>query len=733
MAVTSLPRLAIIGCGSIAEFGSVPALRRVQWLPSVLVDTSPKRLEVIARKVGRKVKNIIKASDWRSVASEFDAALVAVPSALHGPTGLALLEAGKHVFVEKPLATTKEDCRRMIAAADNGGVTLSVGLLRRYLSVVRWTKALIASGTLGEIKRFEIREGTVVDGDASSEALLKPNMAGGGVLMDTGAHTLDLLVWWLGDVQSVAYRDDSEGGVEADCMLECQLASGATGRVVLSRTRELRNSIRIEGARGFIEVHLSKNEILAASPNALAFKGDGIDVLQMKPQFAAALFDAELGDFKKNVSASPLVGDSARESVASIDLIERCYRVREPLTCPWANTASVATPNTERVIPKLSSGSKVLVTGATGFIGGRLVERLIHEHDAQVRTIIRNVGRATRVARLPIEIMRGDLANPDDIDRAVRGVDYVYHCAYDPRSRPQNTEGLRNLIEACAKHAVRRLVHVSTFAVYAPFPDGPLTEDTRDGDRSMIYVDVKLDLEKMVLELARERGVPAAIIQPSIVYGPFSKPWTNAPAENLIFNDVILPDRGEGLCNAIFVDDLIEGLVLAAVAPGAIGERFILSGPEPVTWANFYQEFARALGTKPPTYWPRDRIANANRSVVRKIRTAFSDPRQVVKMIVSSNMGRALLQTGLDAMPAPLRTKAMNYYFGSQGRRAGGLLLPSPQALAVYNAKPVATCEKANRMLGYRARFDFQSGMALTSQYLEWAFGDLQSVVNRKS
>ena len=161
---------------------------------------------------------------------------------------------------------------------------------------------------MGDIKEFEVREGMVFDADADSDALLKPAMSGGGVLMDTGAHTLDLLTWWLGDIELVGYSDDSEGGVEAECVLDCRLASGATGRVVLSRTRDLRNSMRVQGTRGFIEVHLYKNEIIAASPNALTFKGDGIGVSEIKPQYAAELFDAELGDFAKNARQGAVIG-----------------------------------------------------------------------------------------------------------------------------------------------------------------------------------------------------------------------------------------------------------------------------------------------------------------------------------------------------------------------------------------------------------------------------------------
>ena len=180
MSSNKLPRLAIIGCGAVVDHHLVPALKRVGWLPSVLIDTSAERIKVVARKMGSKGKSVLTGSDWRTMQGEFDAAIVAVPHSLHAPIGLGLIEAGKHVFMEKPLATTVADCERMVEAAHSKGVTLSVGLLRRYLRIARWTKALVESGTLGEIKHFELREGFVFNWDTSTDAVLRPSLSGGG-------------------------------------------------------------------------------------------------------------------------------------------------------------------------------------------------------------------------------------------------------------------------------------------------------------------------------------------------------------------------------------------------------------------------------------------------------------------------------------------------------------------------------------------------------------------------
>lgn len=725
MASNGLPRLAIIGCGAVVDHHLVPALKRLGWMPSVLIDTSPERIKVVARKMGSKGKSVRTGSDWRAMAGEFDAAVVAVPHSLHAPIGLALMEAGKHVFMEKPLATTVADCERMIGAAHAKGVTLSVGLLRRYLRIARWTKALVESGTLGEVKNFDVREGFVFNWDTSTDAVLRPSLSGGGVLIDTGAHTLDLVLWWLGDVASLDYRDDAEGGVEADCVLECRMTSGATGRIELSRTRELRNTIRINGTKGFVEVHLYKNEVIAGSPNALAFVHDGISASAMEPQFFPELFDAELRDFKTSASGQGKVGVRGSDGVKSVDLIERSYKARQALESPWADIgAPLANGAGAPSRPSIPAGSRALITGAAGFIGGRLAETLM-EQGVKVRCLVRNFGHATRIARKGPEIVPADLTNAEQVDNAVEGVDYVIHCAHDMRSRPQNITGLQNIIAACAKHKVRRLVYVSTFSVYEPFPDGLVSEETRDGDRSWVYVRSKLEMEEQVLKAAREQGLPATIVQPTVVYGPFSKPWTNAPAENLIYGTVVLPDRGEGLCNAVYIDDLVDGLILSAVHPAAIGERFIVSGPDPVTWREFFGAFANALGTAQPEYWPAERIAKSNQGLMRDIRLVAQNPKRIVQIIVRWYPARQALQAGLDAMPEPLKGLVMKHYFGSGGRRAGEMFLPDPQQLNHYKTKAHCDNEKARRLLGYHPRFDFASGMEPTRRYLEWAYGDL--------
>ncbi len=158
------------------------------------------------------------------------------------------------MLVEKPMALTAAECDAMIAAAEEGGAVLAVGLMRRFLRSTRFVRHAVQTGLLGRIRRFDVREGIVYNWPVASDFFFRKETAGGGVLIDTGAHTLDSLLWWLGDVRSLDYFDDNYGGVEADCLLQLQMESGATGVVELSRTRKLRNTAIIEGDRASIEV-----------------------------------------------------------------------------------------------------------------------------------------------------------------------------------------------------------------------------------------------------------------------------------------------------------------------------------------------------------------------------------------------------------------------------------------------------------------------------------------------
>src|SRR5690606_5453468 len=242
-------RLGIFGCGAITEHWHLPALKKLGIKPVLLVDRDLKRAQRLAKAFNADAADGLKPEHFGAI----DVALVATPPLARTALSVELLGKGKHVFAEKPMTITVDEARAMVAAAERGKATLGVGYVHRFSHIRQWVHALVKSGRLGEIKRFDIREGYVYAWDLKTDAMWRRDQTGGGVLIDAGTHICDMISWLFGETAAVEYRDDNYGGVEAECIAKFTMKSGAVGVVELSRTRTLRNTAIIEGTDGLVE------------------------------------------------------------------------------------------------------------------------------------------------------------------------------------------------------------------------------------------------------------------------------------------------------------------------------------------------------------------------------------------------------------------------------------------------------------------------------------------------
>ena len=780
------PGLAVIGCGAVVAERHLPALARIGWRPCVLIDRNRERAVKLARrcKARRVVEDVSELA-----AGEVQAALVATNMASHAELSLPLLERGIHLFVEKPLATSAAQAQAMVEAAAKTGACLAVGHKRRFLFVNRWLKALVESGALGAIERFDAREGTSYHNQSSgplraariaerigpnSPAFWSLEMSGGGVLLETGAHTLDTLLWQLGPAQLRSYRDDALGGVESDALIELELAGGAKGTVELSRARTLRNSAIIAGSRGQIEVSLHRNAVLRAQPDDLiGFEFNGQSGAAMPEEdLVAEMFERELADWLCAIRAGGEPFVSGASAMPVVALAERCYRKRRPLRQPWHDPAqpqgdgAVSSTVSMRISSRWRSpaqprgdgalngradlgsrrlalataqprgdgalnGRRVLVTGATGFIGARLVEKLVLEEGAHVRAAVRNFEKAARLARFAserVELRHFDMADPkasgSAVNALVEGCDTLFHLARDTQSLAANEQAARRIGAACLRAGVRRLVHVSSLSVYEPLPNAPLTEQSPTGQRPG---NDKLAAEREIMRMARQQGLPATVIQPCIVYGPFSRHWTERPADMLANGILVLPAPGDGICNAVHVDDLVRALVLAAWRDEAVGGTFLVSGPEHPTWLDFYRAYEKALGRSAAIRLaPYEEIRRQRRGAGGL--TALLAPRRLLDQRPLRPLRQALRAAIYPRLGE--RGKAWAKQFYEQGRLLPARrsdrppeFLPQGHLLDLYVAKCPVRIDKARRLLGYEPEIGLASGMEHTARYLDWARG----------
>jgi nucleoside-diphosphate-sugar epimerase len=254
-----------------------------------------------------------------------------------------------------------------------------------------------------------------------------------------------------------------------------------------------------------------------------------------------------------------------------------------------------------------------LVTGATGFTGGHLA-RALAARGRRVRVLVRDRSRASDLEAAGMELVEGDLRDRDSLDRAVAGVERVYHIAAMYRQaglpaedyRAVNALAVRDLIEASARAGVRRVVHCSTVGVHGDVEHPPAGEDAplKPGD---VYQETKLEGERLAREAAERFGVEVTIARPTGIYGPGDRRLLK------LFRGVArgrFPFLGSGniYYHLTYIDDLCEGFRLCAEHPSGAGRTYILAGGEVTTLTELVGLVAEVAGVKPPTLhlpvWP---------------------------------------------------------------------------------------------------------------------------------
>lgn len=325
--------------------------------------------------------------------------------------------------------------------------------------------------------------------------------------------------------------------------------------------------------------------------------------------------------------------------------------------------------------PDSLSDKRILVTGATGFIGGRLATRLATEHGASVTGTGRDLEKAAHLRAHGIALLQADIADRAAMASAVTDQDIVFHIAaylgeeQDPElAQKYNVDATAELMRLSAAAGVGRVVYTSSVAAYGPnvanHPHVVEGKTPIDTEQPEAYGRSKAVSEGVALALAESLPLALVIVRPGMVYGPGSYGWSVSMLKLVQSGTPVLFGEADGLTMPIYIDNLVDLLIAAAVTPAAAGEVF--NGvDEGVSYRDWFGHYGRMAGKRP-------------RRVPLPLAYVLAHAAQRFKL------------------PIPL----------------------SPARLQFITMKSTFSMEKAERVLGFLPKITLDEGMAHTETWL---------------
>lgn len=251
---------------------------------------------------------------------------------------------------------------------------------------------------------------------------------------------------------------------------------------------------------------------------------------------------------------------------------------------------------------------KILVTGPDGLLGSNIVHELLALNHA-VKAFILPGSTSETLAGLPIERFHGNILNPADVMAAMQGCDVVIHAAANTSVWPTrskkiwqvNYDGTRNILEAALQSGITRLVYVSSASAYQPGPKeapGKETQPYTGYKYGLDYVDSKYKAQELVLQYARERALPAVVINPTFMFGEYDSQPSSGRMIIALYKKKV-PGYTSGGKNFVYVKDVAHAII-NAISMGRIGECYI-AGHTNLYYQELFEIIGKVVGQKPPS------------------------------------------------------------------------------------------------------------------------------------
>lgn len=620
-------RVGLLGTGYIAEWHA-KALATVPGVELVAVcDKVVSRAQSFAEKF--RVPAAHGSLSEMLERGGLDAVHVLVPPDLHFESAQAILRAGVHALLEKPMSPRAEDCDALVRLAGEKKLSLGIGHNFLFSDCYERLREDVRSGLLGPLDHVTItwhRElPQLTFGPFDIWMLRDP----GNIALEIGSHGVAQVLDLVGEPDDIQVKATNPIALETGRTFyrrwQIDAAKGATAvELRLSFVPGFSEySVHVRGVLGSAFVDFDRNTYSLRRHHAC---GDDFDRHAMVADEARGLrrqARRTLLDYVGSKAHLCKRGNPFGASIAKVmdafygslgrDLDERirgeagrnvirvCERIARSVPRP-----AVSEPRAESA-PTSEPAARILVLGATGFIGRELVRQLA-DAGHSVRVLVRSPGKLPNDLKIPrVERVAGDLDDADAVRKALSGIECVYHLARAnvktwPDYQRYEIDATRNLAELALAAGVKRFIYTGTIdSYYAGAHAGRITEDTPLDPairRRNLYARAKAASEEILLEMRRTRGLPLVVFRPGIVIGRAGSPfhwgvgmWWHG-SYCLVWGD------GQNKLPLVLVDDVARALVAGLDAPSIEGESFNLVGDPCLTAWEYLDELDRCAGMR---------------------------------------------------------------------------------------------------------------------------------------
>lgn len=276
---------------------------------------------------------------------------------------------------------------------------------------------------------------------------------------------------------------------------------------------------------------------------------------------------------------------------------------------------------------------KIFITGATGFIGTHLIRRLV-QTDHEAICLVRPTSNVAELERLGVTLVLGDVTDRKSLMEGMEGCDWVMNLANiytwwekdKDMYRKVNIDGTRNVMECALDTGIKKVVHVSTIAIWGKPAQGPITEEKEIGSRRFSeYAQSKYEGDLAAWNLYIKKGLPLVVIYPTAVHGAGDTRFAGQYIHDLIRRKIPVTAFNKSILTFVHVKDVAEAIVRAAEKKDNIGEQYII-GKHQLTIGEYHTMISEIAGIELPRVTLPDWLAKVNAFLLTMVADVIKRP-----------------------------------------------------------------------------------------------------------